>query len=66
MKEVKLIFLLPGMFSTGLVITVDIKADGVIKINNRPLKMFGYSSSMKIWILKCNNQDGGVYMLSNC
>lgn len=50
------------MFSTGLVITFDIKADGVIKKNNRPLKTFDYTRSMRAQILKCNNQDGGVYI----
>lgn len=52
------------MFSTGLVITVDIKPDGAIKINNRPLKIFDYTSSMKAPIVKCNNQDLSVYMIS--
>lgn len=35
MKKVRLIFLHLGIFSTGLLITVDIKPDDVIKTHNR-------------------------------
>lgn len=64
MKEVRLILLLPGMFSTGLVITVDIKPDGVIKINNRPLKIFDYTNYLRAQILECASQNHSAYVMS--
>lgn len=63
-REVRLVVLFLQMLSTGFVVTVDMKPDGAIKINNSPLKILYYTSPMRKQILKCNHQDCRVSMIS--